>query len=368
MSMVGSSWVSLKVLAQSRPFTTVLAAALSLLMMGALTAAVGVSPIDAYQEMWSADLGSSLALATTLTTALPLILVALGFVVAYHAGIFNIGLEGQLYTGALTALLVGSHMHVPALVHVPISLLAGAAAGATWAALPALLKLLGNVNEIVSSLMLNFVAILLIGWLVGGPLKDSAAASPQSVPVSHSAQLPTVFGMPSGLIVTLLAAGLIAWLLARTKLGFEMRTAGASAVVAKRVGIDTHKVVLLSFLMSGGLAGLAGAVELTGNQLVLTENFSSSWGFTGVAVALIGGLSPWGSIFAGLFFAGLTRAGDVMQFTLSVPVSFALIVEAVAVLLVLSSVYLRSGALALRWPRQRKRASKSKSGLEVHPT
>lgn len=335
----------LKSAAGSRLFASVVAAGLSLAVMGALTAAVGVAPADAYSEMWRAAFGSWLTIATTLTAALPLILVALGFVVAYHAGVFNIGLEGQLSIGALAAVVVGSKLAPPAPLHLPLTILAGAAGGALWAAIPVLLKLLRDVNELVSSLMLNFVAILLVGWLVGGPLKDDQAVNPQSAPVRESAELPQVFDLPGGIVVVVAVAAALAWLLGRSRLGFEMRTVGAGGEVARRVGFDVRRVMVVSFLLSGACAGLAGAVDLLGNQLVVSEGFSAGWGFTGIAVALVGGLSPWGSILAGLFFGVLGRAGDALQFSLGVPVSFALVVQAVAVLLVLVASYLRERGL-----------------------
>jgi ABC-type uncharacterized transport system permease subunit len=331
--------------ARSRATSGVLAAMLSLVVMGGLTALVGVAPSAAYKEMWSADFGSSLAFSATLLAALPLVLVALGFIVGYRSGVFNIGLEGQLAIGALAASIVGSKLNVPGVVHLPLSVLAGAVGGAAWAAIPALLRLWRSVNEIVSSLMLNFVALLLVGWLIGGPLKDGAAVNPQSSPVAKSAEMPQVLGLPGGLIVVALAALALSWLLGRTRLGFEMRTSAASATVAAHVGIPVRRVVWVGFLLSGACAGLGGAVELIGNQLVLTDGFSSGWGFTGIAVALIGGLNPWGCMLAGFFFAALEHAGSVLQFSLGVPASFAVVVEAVAVLLVLSAGFVRERRL-----------------------
>src|SRR5262249_47719360 len=147
-----------------------------------------------YRQLWDGSFGSSYAVGVTATKALPLVLAALGFTVGFRAGVFNIGLEGQIYTGALAAALVGAKLDWPTAAHLPLTILAGAAGGAAWALLPALLKVWRNVNEIVSSLLLNYVAIYLVNYLIGGPVKDPAAIYPQTESVLSSAQLPVFVG------------------------------------------------------------------------------------------------------------------------------------------------------------------------------
>lgn len=336
--------------------TSVVAAAAALVVSSLLTTVVGASPADAFGQLWDGAFGSLYALGITATKALPLILVALGFTVCFRAGVFNIGLEGQLYAGGLASALVGSRLDWPLAVHLPLTLLAGAAAGAAWALLPALLKILRGVNEIVSSLLLSYVAIFLTNYLIGGPLKDPAAIYPQTSTVLHSAQLPVLVGgtkINAGIVVALVAAGLVWLLLARTTLGYELRTAGASVRVAEYAGIDVRRATLVAFLASGACGGLAGAVEVLGNQFRLVESFSPGWGYTGIAVALLGGVQAWGSVLAGLFFGVLGSGADQLQFRLGVPAAFVLIVQSVAVIFVLGSGWVGEQLRALLGRRRR---------------
>jgi ABC-type uncharacterized transport system permease subunit len=323
---------------------SVLAAVAALLVSGALTTVVGASPLDAYRQIWNGSFGSSYAVGVTATKALPLVFVAIGFTVAFRAGVFNIGLEGQIYTGGLAAALVGANLHAPAVLHLPVTILAGAAGGAAWALLPALLKVWLEVNEIVTSLLLNYVAIYLTSYLIGSPVKDPAAIYPQTESVLPSAQLPVLVGgtkINAGIVLALVVAALVWLLLARTTLGYELRTVGASTRVAQYVGIDVRRSVLVAFVVSGACGGLAGTVEILGNQFRLLEGFSPGWGYTGIAVALLGGVTAWGSVVAGFFFGVLGSGADQMQFRLGVPSAFVLVVQAIAVIFVLASGWIR---------------------------
>ncbi|MBM3677511.1 MAG: ABC transporter permease [Actinobacteria bacterium] len=331
-------------LVSSGPAVSLLAAAAALVVSSLLSTAVGASPGSALAEIWRGAFGTEYQVGVTLTKALPLVLVALGFTIALRAGVFNIGLEGQLYAGGLAAALVGAHVHANGALVVPLCILAAGLAGAAWALLPAVLKLSRGVNEIVSSLLLNYVMIFLVNYLIGGPLKDGSAIYPQTPPIEDEAHLAVLVSgtkIHAGIFVALIAALLVWVVLARTTIGFEMGTAGASERVARYVGIDVRRTTLVAFLASGALGGLAGAVEILGNQFRLLQSFSPGWGYTGIAVALLGGATAWGCVLAGLYFGVLGSGADQLQFKLGVPSSFVLIVQALAVLLVLASEWLR---------------------------
>jgi general nucleoside transport system permease protein len=322
---------------------SIAAGAAALVLSSLLTTVVGASPIDAFREIWNGAFGGSYAVGVTFTKALPLGFVALGFAVAFRSGVFNIGLEGQLYMGGLAGALVGGRLHAPAAVALPVTLLAAAAGGGLWALIPAVLKLARNANEIVVSLMLNYVAIFIVNYLIGGPVKDPAAIYPQTAEVLPSAQLPVLVSgtnINAGLIVIVGAAVLVWFLLKRTVLGYEMETVGASPRVARYVGIDVRRTTLVAFLVSGALGGLAGAVEVLGNQFRLVENFSPGWGYTGIVVALLGAANPWGCLLAAFYFGLLGSGADQLQFRLGVPAAFVLIVQALAVIFVLASGWL----------------------------
>jgi ABC-type uncharacterized transport system permease subunit len=324
---------------------SIAAGAAALVLSSLLTTVVGASPLDAFREIWNGAFGGSYAVGVTLTKSLPLGFVALGFAVAFRSGVFNLGLEGQLYMGALAGALVGGHLDAPTAIALPVTLLAAAAGGGLWALIPAVLKLTRNVNEIVVGLMLNYVAIFVVNYLIGGPVKDPAAIYPQTAQVHASAQLPVLVSgttINAGIIVIVGAAALLWFLLQRTVLGYEMKTVGASPRVAQYVGIDVRRTTLVAFLLSGALGGLAGAVAVLGNQFRLVENFSPGWGYTGIVVALLGAASPWGCLLAAFYFGVLGSGADQLQFRLGVPAAFVLIVQALAVIFVLASGWLHA--------------------------
>lgn len=334
---------------------SIAAGAAALVLSSLLTMVVGVSPIDAFRELWNGAFGTSYAVGVTFAKALPLGFVALGFAVAFRSGVFNIGLEGQLYVGAFAGALVGWHLEAPAAVALPVTLLSAAAGGALWALIPAVLKLVRNVNELVVGLMLNYVAIFLVNYLIGGPVKDPSAIYPQTGEVRGAARLPVLVSgtnINAGVILILGAAVLVWFLLQRTVLGYEMKTVGASSRVARYSGISVRRTTLVAFVVSGALGGLAGAVEVLGNQFRLVENFSPGWGYTGIVVALLGAAMVWGCLLAAFYFGILGSGADHLQFRLGVPAAFVLIVQSLAVIFVLASGWLHE-----QWLRRVSRRS-----------
>jgi simple sugar transport system permease protein len=326
----------------SRLAAAVMAGLVTLLVTAVLLAIIGVNPIDGLQEIWTGAFGSKFALGNTTVKTLPLLFTALGFTVAYRCGIFNLGLEGQLYMGALAAVVIGTQLHAPAIIHLPVAIVASALAGALWAAIPAALKLWRGVNEIVTSLFLSYVAILFTSYMLNGPLAAEGAGFPQSEPVATSAQFPILVSNTkiSYAIFLALAAAIAITFLFRTRLGYEMRTVGASRRVADYAGINSRRVMATGFLLSGALGGLAGMVEVLGNQYVLIQNFSPGWGYTGIAAAVLGGLTAWGCVAASIFFGVISSGADQLQLTLHVSSTLALVVQALAVIFVLLTLEL----------------------------
>jgi simple sugar transport system permease protein len=328
---------------RTKPANAAAAAAAALLVIGLLATASGVRPLDAYRQMMIGSFGSAYAVGVTFNMAVPLILAGLSFVLAVRAGQLNIGIEGQLYAGAIAATTLATGLALPAGIHLLAAVVAGAFGGAMWALIPALLKVYRGVSEIVSALLLNYVAIFLASFLLAGPLRDPTRAFPESHRVPPSSSFPVLFSstnMSSSFVLALLLAGVLYYMLRCTTLGFEIQTIGTSPRAARFVGMDLRRVVLTAFLLSGAIGGLAGTCEVLGNQYRFIEHFSHGWGYTGIMVALLGGLSPLGSIIAGVSFAVLSSGANQMQRALGIPSALALVIEGTAVLAYLVGCYL----------------------------
>jgi ABC-type uncharacterized transport system permease subunit len=272
----------------------------------------------------------------TLVRATPLILAGLAVALAFRAGVWNIGAEGQFYAGACVAAWLGIQLQMPALLTVPILFVAASAAGAAWAVVPAWLKIRRGVNEVISTLLMNFVGLYLAATLVRGPLQESRGVFPQTDPIAETAHLPLLIPgtrFHAGFAVAVLLA-LIMWLvLARTDFGLQVRAVGASPSAARIAGrIKPGRVIASTLLLSGALAGIAGGVEVMGVTFALYENLSPGYGYTAIAVALLGGLHPLGVVIAGILFGALDAGASAMQRTADVPAVWVRAIEAVVIL------------------------------------
>ncbi|MBS1878803.1 MAG: ABC transporter permease [Actinobacteria bacterium] len=330
------------------------AAIIALLVSGLLVAIAGVSPISAYKAIWEGGLGSSSALGATAVATLPLLFAALAFAVTFRAGLYNIGIEGQLYMGALASTVVGLYLHAPRGVVLPAAVIAGMLAGMAWGILPALLKVWRGVNEIVSSLFLSYIAIYIVGWLVSGPLEAPGLGVAQSEVIPEAARFPEIIAGSklTWAILVALVAVILVWLLFRTPFGVDLRVLGGSRRVADYVGIDVSRTTIVAFAISGALGGLAGSVELLGNQYSLSPEFSPGWGYTGIAVAVLGAGAAWGIASAALFFGLIGAAAVELQFTEQLSPDFAVVVQAVALIVVLLGLKLQGQLLLRRSSRQ----------------
>ncbi|MCK6556575.1 ABC transporter permease [Candidatus Binatia bacterium] len=296
---------------------SLMAVAVALLASGVVVLLAGGDPVAAFAALIGGAFGSLDSLSEVLVKACPLLLTGLAVTVAFQAGVWNIGAEGQLLIGALAMAALGARLGgVPAAAGLPMALLGAGAAGALWAGLAGLLRLRRNVNEVISTIMLNFIALFLVSYLVQGPLMEAGGRYPQTDAVVDSLWMPRFvppYRVHLGLAIAGLLAGGVSVLLYRTRAGYEMRAAGLNAAAARLAGIPVERRILLALLLSGALAALAGAIEVSAVTRRLYERFSPGWGFTGIAVGLLGRLSPAGVVVAALFFGALDAGSGAMQ-------------------------------------------------------
>jgi len=289
-------------------------------------------------------------LADALVRSTPLIIAGLAVALAFRGGVFNIGAEGQLLMGAVAystvALIWGNILGRFTIV---VAMFAGAVAGALWAGIAAFLRRRFHVLEIISTIMLNFIAIHFVSFLVRGPLQEPTRIYPQTESLQPVARLPQLLPgtrLHFGFLIALLLAGALAWVFARTAIGFRIRAAGASPIAALVAGkINVSQTSTLVFLLSGALAGIAGSIEVSGVTFALYENLSPGYGYTAIAVALIAGLNPLGVVASGIFFGVLETGAIALQREFAVPSSLASIVEAMLILAALTVAALRGRQL-----------------------
>lgn len=294
---------------------------LGLIIGALLLIASGSNPIDAYRALLKGAFGSPVAIQRTLEKATPLIFSGLAVAFAFKAGLFNIGAQGQLLVGAVVAAYVGFSIEgLPAIIHAPLALLAGGLAGALYGFIPGALKTYTGAHEVIVTIMLNYVAINLTDYLADGPWKDPSptnivARTPKVFP---SASLPLVGNIPSGFILALIVALIVWWLLYRTTLGYEIRTVGLNSSAAQYAGIRVARMIILTMMISGLLAGLGGSVETLGINGRFQPGFNTGLGFDGITVALLGKTNPFGVIPAAILLGAMRAGSAQMQFSAGV--------------------------------------------------
>ncbi|MCU0646868.1 MAG: ABC transporter permease [Gemmatimonadaceae bacterium] len=313
-----------------------------------LLAVFGYSPADGLLAFWRGSVGTSYALwSATLVRAIPLSLAGLGVALAIRGGRLNVGAEGQLLAGATAGALVAQLLGaveggtatgggMSAALTTPIVLIAGALAGAAWASVAAWLRERFGVLEVISTIMLNFIAVHLVGALVRGVLQEPTRVYPQSATLAAAARLPVLVPttrLHAGALLAITLAALLWWTLRYTALGFRVRVVGESAAAAASAGgIDVARVAVMSFAVSGALAGLAGAVEYAGVTYALYENLSPGYGYTAIAVALLARLNPLWVIASGVLFGALQAGGAAMQRDAGVPATLVQMIEAILII------------------------------------
>ncbi len=328
-------------------FTPIIAVLLALLVGAVILLLLGTNPVQAYGVMIEGAFGSQANLYRTLTRATPLLIIAVGICIAFRAGVINIGAEGQLFVGAVmaTAFAIQTGETLPPILLVPLTLTVGFLGGLLWGTVPGFLKARFEVNEILTTVMMNAIAVQLLLFLLSGPMIDPQQVA-QGTRVPQSAQVPEAAWLarlapPSqihtGLFIGLAAAVVVYLLLWRTTIGYRIRAVGQNKDASRYAGISVPRYLMLGLMLSGGLAGLAGAVEVTGITHRMVEGFAVGYGFSGIVVALFGRLHPLGAIPSAFLFGALLVGADRMQRTMQVPTATIIVLQGLIVIFVVSS-------------------------------
>jgi len=311
----------------------------------------GHNPAEVYWLLALESFGDAKRIAATFAAATPLILTGLATAVAFRAGAFNVGVEGCVYVGGLAAAYVGfSHAGLPAFLLLPASLVVSVLVGALWMLVPAVLKARLDVDEVVTTLMLNFVAISLTAYLVNGPLLAPGSANSATPMVDAAARLPKLLPpstLNAGFLITI-ALLVLYWLWgSRTALGFETRIAGLNARFAAASGIDVPMLLIKMMLLSGAIGGLAGGIHALGNVGRFVAGFSPGYGFAGIAVALLGRGSALGIFLAAILFGALATSGATIQLFSDVPIEIVSILQGLVMIFAVARfgwIFVRRGA------------------------
>jgi simple sugar transport system permease protein len=316
----------------SAALSTAAAIALAVVLGGGVFLLAGADPFEAYGVMLQGAFGTAYSVSEVLVKAIPLMLCGLAVAVAARIQVWNIGAEGQLVLGGMGAAWVALYAsrHLPAAAVLPVMVAAGFVAGGLWAAIPGALKARWGVNEILTSLMLNYVAIYWLEHLYFGPWRDPRGMGfPGTAMFPGSAWLPRLPGtrIHLGLLFAVAAAILLTWVLNRTRWGYELRVTGESPQAARYAGMNRSRNILAVMLLSGGLAGLAGMAESAGIHYRLQQGLAVGYGYAGIIVAWLARLNPMGLLLAAALIAGLFVGGDQLQSEMKLPSSVGLVLE-----------------------------------------
>lgn len=322
--------------AGSNAFLVLMSFAVSLVVGLFILASLGVEPIEALGVMVNGAFGSKMAIGDTLVFMTPRLLAALAALIAIRCGFYNLGAEGQLQLGAIGAVLPATMLPSElGVLLLPLSIISGALFGAFWGLIPVLLKLWRGANEIIVTLMMNFIGIYLVKYLVQGPLQPAGSDFNMSAKIADGAILPVLLGgtrLHAGVVLALLVAALLWGLLYHSTFGIRLRAAGLSPKTARLQGMPLSSLIISSMLISGGVAGIAGAIEVLGVQYRLIDGFSSSLGFDGLAIALLGSLEPLGAVVVAIYFGAISSGTVALQSTLSIPAALALIMTGLPII------------------------------------
>ena len=293
--------------------------------------ALGANPLVALQNLWTGAFGNLRNLGTTLSRATPLIFTGLCACFAYRCGVFNLGGEGQFIMGSIVCCVIATQSGITGFPGILLCLVAGALAGGLWAMIPGLLKIYRGQNEMIISIMLNYVATLLMGVFYTNWLRDGSV--PQTVSVPKETMLQRMFGLrfTSAFVIAVVIGLLTYYFLFYTSKGFQLRAVGLNMTAAQFNGFAVRRYILVSFIVSGAIAGIGGSAELLGTQYRLINGFASGYGFDGVSMALIGQLHPLATMLVAVFFAALRVGSTTMQAATGVPTSVSDIIQALVI-------------------------------------
>ena len=317
------------------PFFCVVAA---LTVNGILLLVLGADPIFAYKTMVLGGLGSAQALSDTLAKTVPIALIAFGVMLTFRCGVWNIGGEGQFYSGAIAAAICGILLDLPPIVLLPLEIAAGILAGALTAYVPAVLKARFHANEILVTLMLNYIPLYLALYVIQGPFSNGLAA--KTLDIHSGGELPwLILGqlrLHAGLLFVLACAAAVGVLMQRTTFGYKIRAIGSNPHAARAVGIDVVRTQFWTFILAGGFGGLAGMIQVAAIHHNLLEGISAGFGFTAIVAALLGRLQPLAVLLASFAFAALLVGGDSMQRVAKIENSTVFVIEGLILLFLLA--------------------------------
>lgn len=337
----------------SRQFgTAVLAVGLALLVGAVVILLTGANPVAAYRAILFGAFGNLNNISETAVKAAPLVLAGCGLAIAFRANLWNIGAEGQIFAGGISAICVGLYLgHLPPFVVLPLTVLAGFAGGALWAGIAGFLKVRLGIDEVINTIMLNYIAALGVNWLIHGPLMDPAASFPRTAIIPENAQLPILLPrtrLHLGVVIAIVLALVLQWVLWRTSLGFRIRAIGQNRTAARYGGVNVGRTMMIAMLISGGMAGLAGMGQATGLHFRMLQDISGGLGFTAIAVALLAGSQPAATLLSGFVLAALDVGANSMQIRAGVPIEVVKIIQGLVILFVVGREYFDRRMLARR--------------------
>lgn len=330
-----------------------LCAVLIALAIGAgFIALMGYNPLQAYFILFKGAFGSVKGWTETLIKASPLLFTGTAYAFAARCGLYNIGSEGQLTAGALAGVFVGYSLQgLPAAVHIPLCLVTAFLGGALWGAVPGALKAFRGNNEMITSIMLSYVATFFADLMLNGPMSEPPGSLPQTSLVAESAALPILVRgtrLHLGLLVAIVCVTAFHIILMRTAWGFQLRTVGTNPRSARYAGIKAPRIMILTMAISGGIAGVGGACEVTGVLGRMYASFSPGYGFDGIAVAMLGQSTAPGVLLAALLMGGLRNGANAMQISMGVPVEIIKIIQAVIIAAIVVMNVERRGGFRFR--------------------
>lgn len=331
------------------PFLAILT---SVLIGGLIIKIVGGDPFVAYRGLLEGALGSKKALSETAIWSTPYIFAGLAVALAFKGGLFNIGAEGQLALGAVFSALIGYALpewlgfDLPAIIHLPLAIIFGMLMGGVWAGIVGALKAYTGGHEVINTIMMNYIALNTTSFLLNGVMKDRSPTNviARTPLIAESARIPAIFEglrVHWGFVLALLVAFLIWWLLNKTTLGFEIRTVGLNPDAAQYAGINVKRTIIITMMLSGMLAGLAGSIEVTGLNYRHELGFSVGYGYDAIAIALLGKSHPLGVVLASFLFAAMRNGATRMQFLTQLPVDLISMIQALILLFVAADAIVR---------------------------
>lgn len=346
-----------KLFRMNSAFLSIISFFFAILLSGIIMALFGYNPFQAFYAMIIGAFGSQRAITQTLTQATPLIFTGLSYTFAKKATLINLGIEGQLHLGAIAAAIVGAmDLNLPLMIHLPLALFAGIVAGGLFAGLVGVLKVKFGSNEVIATIMLNTIAINFTSYLANYPFKAEGSVA-QTNRILETAMLPRIiskYQLTIAIFIAILACILVKYFMDRTTTGYEIRSVGLNPIAAETAGISIGKIMIISIIVSGGIAGLAGASHTLGVDRRFIEGFSPGFGFDGIAVAALAADSAIGVIFSGVIFGALRAGAMVLNRTTNIPTDFINIIQAMVIIFVAAPILVKDILKVFRKKEDRK--------------